>query len=142
MKWADMEQRLSIPRQPRLDTPGALHHVMGRGIDGLKIFGGKKDREDFLGRLKDLCDKEALSIYAGVIKDIKTLKRYEWCGHSVMMGIIKRPGGGKSRKIFCQLSVKRLGYCGADVARFLGITTSAVNRLASSTELPEIEKYL
>ncbi|MFO7737153.1 MAG: hypothetical protein R6V46_01640 [Desulfatiglandaceae bacterium] len=41
--------------------------------------------------MKDLCDKEALSIYAGVVKDIKTLKRYEWCGHSVMMGIIKRP---------------------------------------------------
>jgi len=90
-EWADMEQRLSMPRQPRLDTPGALHHVMGRGIDGLKIFGGKKDREDFLGRLKDLCDKEALSIYAGVVKNIKTLKRYEWCGHSVMMGIIRRP---------------------------------------------------
>ena len=86
-----MEERLSMPGQPRLDTPGALHHVMGRGIDGLKIFGGKKDCEDFLGRLKDLCDKEALSIYAGVVKDIKTLKRYEWCGHSVMMGIIKRP---------------------------------------------------
>ena len=37
---------------------------MGRGIDGLKIFDGKKDCEDFLGRLKDFCDKEALSIYA------------------------------------------------------------------------------
>ena len=80
-----------MPRQPRLDTPGALHHVMGRGIDGLKISGGKKDCEDFLGRLKDLCDKEALSIYAGLVKNIKTLKRYEWCGHSVMMGIIRRP---------------------------------------------------
>jgi len=29
--------------------------------------------------------------WAGVVKDIKALKRYEWCGHSVMMGIIKRP---------------------------------------------------
>jgi hypothetical protein len=54
-----MEQRLSMPRQPRLDTPSALHHLMARGIDGLKIFGGKKDCEDFLGRLKDFCDKAA-----------------------------------------------------------------------------------
>jgi len=330
-----------MPRQPRLDTPGALHHVMGRGIDGLKIFDSKKDREDFLARLRDLCDKEALSIYAwalmsnhfhllvrtgnlslsdnmrklltgyvvnynrrhkrfghlfqnryksilceddpylleltryihlnplraGIVKDIKGLKRYEWCGHSVIMGIIKhhwqdrdtilayfgkrrkratekyeqfveegvkagdRPdlvGGGlirslggwsqvlslrrkgskifsderilgssefvknaitdadkkeketlrlnlkishleslaekiceeegvekwelctgnrkrgvvKSRRIFCQLSVNKMGYCGADVARFLGITTSAVNRLAASAELPEMGKYL
>jgi len=35
-----------------------------------------------------------------------------------------------------------MGYSGADVAGFLGITTSAVNRLAVSDELPEIEKYL
>ena len=44
-----------MPRQPRLDAPGALHHVMGRGIDGIKIFSNKKDREDFLERLADLC---------------------------------------------------------------------------------------
>ena len=37
-----------MPRQPRLDTAGALHHVMGRGIDGIKIFRSKKDCEDSL----------------------------------------------------------------------------------------------
>jgi hypothetical protein len=35
-----------------------------------------------------------------------------------------------------------MGYSGANVARFLGITTSAVNRLAVSNELSAIEKYL
>jgi hypothetical protein len=35
-----------------------------------------------------------------------------------------------------------MGYSGADVARFLGINTSAVNRLAFSDELPEVEKYV
>ncbi len=44
--------------------------------------------------------------------------------------------------MFCQIAVKKMGYSGADVARFLGITTSAVNRLAVSDELPEIAKYL
>jgi len=47
-----------------------------------------------------------------------------------------------SRRIFSQIAVKRMGYSGADVARFLGINTSAVNRLAVSDELPEVEKYL
>jgi len=56
-----------MPRQPKLDTPGALHHVMGRGINGLKIFGDKKDCEDFLDHLRDLCEREALSIYAWVL---------------------------------------------------------------------------
>jgi len=48
----------------------------------------------------------------------------------------------KSRRLFCQISVRHMGYSGADVARFLGITTSAVNRLAVSEGLQGIEKYL
>jgi type IV secretory pathway ATPase VirB11/archaellum biosynthesis ATPase len=40
-----------MPSQPRLDAPGALHHVMDWGIDGTKIFNNRKDREDFLERL-------------------------------------------------------------------------------------------
>jgi hypothetical protein len=34
-----------------------------------------------------------------------------------------------------------MGYSGAGVARFLSVTTSAVNRLAVSGGLPEINKY-
>ncbi|MBW1783471.1 MAG: transposase [Deltaproteobacteria bacterium] len=329
-----------MPRQPRLDTPGALHHVMGRGIDGIEIFGSKKDCEDFLGRLQDLCENEALRIYAwvlmdnhfhllartgkmslsnsmrklltgyvvnynrrhkryghlfqnryksilceddpylleltryihlnplraGIVKNMNALRTYERCGHSAIMGTIHRSwqdcdtilayfgkrrkraiekyeqfveegikagsrpelvGGGlirslggwsqvlsikragskifsderilgssdfvknairdaeereketlrlnakisgleiladqmcdgegvekielcsgirkrhvvKCRKMFCQIAVKRMGYSGADVARFLGITTSGVNRLAASDVLSDTEKY-
>jgi len=53
-----------MPRQPRLDAPGTLHHVIGRGIDGVTIFRNKKDREDFVERLADLCRANALSVYA------------------------------------------------------------------------------
>ena len=38
--------------------------------------------------------------------------------------------------------VKKVGYSGADVARFLGMNTSAVNRLAVSDESAEVEKYV
>ena len=48
----------------------------------------------------------------------------------------------KSRRIFCQISVRKMGYSGADVAHFLGINTSAVNRLAVSDELPEEEQHI
>ena len=37
---------------------------------------------------------------------------------------------------------KKLRYYGAEVARYLGMTTSAVNRSANSKELPEIKDYL
>jgi len=35
-----------------------------------------------------------------------------------------------------------MGYPGAEVARFLGVTTSSVNRLAVSEETPVLKKYL
>ena len=53
-----------MPRQARLDSPGTLHHVMGRGIEATKIFRNKNDREDFLVRLKDLQRSGALTVYA------------------------------------------------------------------------------
>jgi len=40
------------------------------------------------------------------------------------------------------VAVQGLGYAGAGVARFLGVATSSVNRLAASEELPEVKRYL
>jgi len=329
-----------MPRQPRLDAPGALHHVMGRGIEKAKIFQSEIDRSDFLDRLAKLCHKGNLIVYAwallpshfhlllrtgreslprsmkqlltgyvvnfnlrhkrhghlfqnryksiiceedpylleltryihlnplraGIVKNLGELGRYPWAGHAVVMGKRKagwqevktilayfgkrrreavqkyeefleegvsqgrRPelvGGGlirslggwsqvlslrrkgdkvpsdqrilgsgefvedllleaekreketlrlsrrvrkldelmkeivkgerieegglrsggrgkeviRVRRIFCQLAVRRMGYSGAEVARYLGVTTSAVNRLAASEESREVLKY-
>jgi len=43
-----------MPRVPRLDTPGLLHHVIIRGIERRKIFSDDKDRENLLARLSAL----------------------------------------------------------------------------------------
>ncbi|MBS3920899.1 MAG: transposase [Deltaproteobacteria bacterium] len=53
-----------MPRQSRLDAPGALHHVMGRGIERTYIFRIDRDREDFLNRLAGLCAGGDLIVYA------------------------------------------------------------------------------
>jgi hypothetical protein len=42
------------------------------------------------------------------------------------------------RRMFCQLAIGKMGYPGAEVARYLGVTTSSVNRLAVSGEVGEI----
>ena len=326
-----------MPRQPRLDMPGALHHIIGRGIERTKIFRKEEDRKDFINRVAELCQEKALLVYAwalmsnhyhllvrtgkkplpesmrrlltgyvvnfnrrhkryghlfqnryksiiceddpylleltryihlnpfraGIVSSMKELKKYRWTGHHVIMGKAKskwqdvetvlayfgrrreeamakyesfiregiadgrRPeltGGGlvrsaggwaqvkslrrrgiqiasdervlgsgefierlieeaeqreketlrltkripdlqefakriseqqgiekdelmrgsrkrevvKARKIFCQVVVRKGRYSGAEVARFLGISTSAVNRLANADELPEV----
>ena len=48
----------------------------------------------------------------------------------------------KARRLFCQLAVVKLGYPGAQVARFLVISTSAVVRADISDELSEIGSHL
>ena len=330
-----------MPRQARLDAPGVLHHVMGRGIEGTKVFRNQGDRNDFLERMGGLCDAGAWVVYAwalmpnhfhllvrsakeslpfgmrrlltgyvvnfnrrhkrlghlfqnryksiiceddpylleltryihlnplraGIVESLEELSSYPWTGHSAIMGKVKRPwqdteavlsyfgrkkgeaagryekfvregvaqgkrpelvGGGlirsaggwsevlsmrrrgqrmasdervlgsggfieglleeaehrhretlrlrgrgmdleslgrriakgegvdlsvirsgsrtrravNARRLFCQLAVKRMGYSGAEVARYLGATTSSVTRLANSQELPELSQYL
>jgi REP element-mobilizing transposase RayT len=40
-----------MPRTSRIDAPGALHHVIIRGIERRRIFLGGRDYDDFLERL-------------------------------------------------------------------------------------------
>jgi uncharacterized protein YijF (DUF1287 family) len=47
----------------------------------------------------------------------------------------------ETRRLFFQIAVRKMGYPGAEVARFLGVTTSAVTRVADFEDLPEIEDY-
>jgi hypothetical protein len=53
-----------MPRKSRIDAPGALHHVMVRGIDQKEIFTDKKDYSAFLNRLGDLLIETRTSCYA------------------------------------------------------------------------------
>lgn len=330
-----------MPRQARLDAPGTLHHVIGRGIEKTVIYRTEEDRADFLKRVAVLCQGKAWKVYAfalmdnhfhllirtsrqslsysmkklltgyvvnfnrrhkrcghlfqnryksiiceedpylleltryihlnplraGFVKDMGELNRYGWTGHAAIVGRVKREwqdvetvlayfgsrrnmavkryeqfiregmkqgrrpelvGGGlirslggwsqvvslrrkgmlsahddrilgssnfvsgllreaegkeketlrlsvkahdldslakviaeregveeknlksgsrsaeavRVRRVFCQLAVKKLRYYGAEVARYLGMTTSAVNRSANAKELPEVKNYL
>ena len=53
-----------MPRQARLDSPGTLHHVMIRGIEGRSIVGDEEDRRDFVRRLGELAVASGTAIYA------------------------------------------------------------------------------
>jgi putative transposase len=53
-----------MPRKPRLDREGSLHHVMARGIEGGLIFRDDTDRDRFLERLGVLATKSHTEVYA------------------------------------------------------------------------------
>ena len=43
-----------MPRGSRIDAAGALHHIMGRGIERRGIFADDEDRNTFLRRLEKI----------------------------------------------------------------------------------------
>lgn len=53
-----------MPRRPRLDVPGTLHHVIVRGIEKSAIFKDNRDRQWFLDRLADIVEATGTKIYA------------------------------------------------------------------------------
>jgi hypothetical protein len=58
--------------------------------------------------------------------------------HGVSMNELRagsrRRGILKARQDFSQVAVKLLGYAGAEVSRYLGVTSSCVTRIASQEE--------
>jgi REP element-mobilizing transposase RayT len=53
-----------MPRRARIDAPGALHHVICRGIERRKIYWDDVDREDFLARLETILSESQTPCYA------------------------------------------------------------------------------
>jgi REP element-mobilizing transposase RayT len=53
-----------MPRQSRIDAPGALHHVIVRGIERRKIFLNDPDSYDFLDRLGAVIEHTGMICYA------------------------------------------------------------------------------
>jgi putative transposase len=58
-----------MSRQARLDIPGALHHIMVRGINKSTIFKDEQDKARFLERLGQNVSKGKCSVYAWVLMD-------------------------------------------------------------------------
>jgi putative transposase len=53
-----------MPRTGRIDAPGALHHIIARGIGRRKIFDDDADRDAFLERLGIVLSEGGASCYA------------------------------------------------------------------------------
>ncbi len=53
-----------MPRHKRIDVPGAVHHIIVRGLNRQDIFLGDKDRADFLGRLETALSQTGCRCYA------------------------------------------------------------------------------
>jgi len=53
-----------MPRQARIDAPGAVHHIIIRGIEQTAILWMNQDRENFIQRLSELIAESQTPCYA------------------------------------------------------------------------------
>ena len=44
--------------------------------------------------------------------------------------------------MMCWVAVRELGYSGADVARYLGVTNSCVTQIVASGEKSEVKEFI
>jgi len=56
-----------MPRQSRIDAPGALHHIICRGIERRRIFEDDEDRDNFIKRLGGILSETKTPCYAWAI---------------------------------------------------------------------------
>jgi hypothetical protein len=73
---------------------------------------------------------------------VDTVVNGEGLEPSRIRGGDRKRDAAQVRKLLCQVAVKRLGYLAAAVARFLAVTTSLVNRMASAEDVAGVDRYL
>ena len=58
-----------MPRKARIDAPGAIHHIIIRGIEKRAIFKDDRDRHGFIVRLAGLLEETTTPCYAWALMD-------------------------------------------------------------------------
>jgi DNA-binding MarR family transcriptional regulator len=141
-----------MPRKARINAPGALHHVIIRGIERRKIFRSVDDRilgdSDFVENVLKKA-KEALAL-----EEKYELKAhgydFDWAVSRVAESIgvtldevtafAKSPRTVKAPALLCYWAHRKLGMTATEIARRLKIGQPAASRLSRRGE--QIEKEL
>ena len=56
-----------MPRKARIDAPGALHHIVIRGIERKAIFNDSQDYQNFIERLETILSQSSTPCFAWVL---------------------------------------------------------------------------
>ncbi|MFH1351176.1 MAG: hypothetical protein ABII26_09590 [Pseudomonadota bacterium] len=105
-----------------------------------RILGSSEFVQSLLDEVNER-EKETLRLRANLtdlVSLAKQIGREEGITEAELRSGGRKKKISKARRRFCELAVVKMGYPGAQVARFLGVSTSAVVRAASSEELQEI----
>lgn len=122
----------------------ALRHSEERQASDQRILGDGEFVEQLLGEMDEAGRKNLRLSHEKMSLDLLISRVCEV--HGVRTGELlsgsRRHEIVEARRVMSWLSVKELGYSGAEVARYLGVTNSCVTRAVSSGKAPDKDKYL
>lgn len=151
-----VEQGVALGNRPEL-VGGGLIRSMGGWFEVLALRrSGNKQASDqrilgdgtFVGHLLEEMDdigrqnlrlttpKMDLAVLAEKVCEVHGINSGELGSGSRRAEIVE------ARQVFSWLGVRELGYSGAEVARYLGVTNSCVTRAVSAGTVPQKEKYI
>lgn len=140
-----------MPRKARIDAPGALHHIIVRGIERREIFKDDTDRSDFLDRLGRIFPETGTRCFAWALMPnhfhlllrtgpcpIATTMRRLLTGHAMAFNRRHRRSGqlfqNRYKSILCQEEAYLL-----ELVRYIHLNPLRARLVA---DLKALEKYL
>jgi REP element-mobilizing transposase RayT len=139
-----------MPRKARIDTTGALHHIMVRGIEGCNIFRNDDDRDNFIGRLGKILSETDTSCYAWALIPnhfhlllqtgsipISTVMRRLLTGYALYYNKKHRRSGHLFQNRFKSILCQRDSYF-LELVRYIHLNPIRANIVDS---LDELDKY-
>ena len=139
-----------MPRKARIDAPGALHHIIVRGIEKRDIFKDDADRQNFIERLSDILGESQTPCYAWALlpnhfhlllktgfTPIATIMRRLLTGHAVYFNRRHRRWGhlfqNRYKSILCQEDNYLL-----ELVRYIHLNPLRAKQVL---DLKELERY-
>jgi len=151
-----VQKGVALGRRPEL-VGGGLVRSLGGWSEVLALRGrGEKQRSDqrilgdsefvrdVISGLDDLVKKNLR--LSGRRINIVALAQRVCKKYNISMGELRsgsrRRDVAKARGSISWIAVRELGYSGADVARYLGVTNSCVTRLVASGQTPDVDDFI
>ena len=139
-----------MPRKARIDAPGALHHIIVRGINRRKIFFEDSDRDDFLDRLGNILPESQTACFAwsfmtnhlhlllktGTVP-ITTVMRRLLTGYAVCFNLRHRRSGHLFQNRYKSILCEEAPYL-LDLVRYIHLNPL---RAGIVDELKELDAY-
>ena len=117
-----------MPRKARIDAPGALHHVIARGIGRRKTFNDNKDRDNFVERLETVLKPTRTGCFAwALVPNLFDVAVLFYNDVKLFWSPGKKSSIVKARSLLCYWSVNELACACHNLHNDLCLSVTAVS---------------